>query len=63
MVIIHLIMLSAGFVFMGWGLWAVHYRSGWMEKTGAMLAPLGLIITLIAVLLLCVPDFFTLRGW
>lgn len=52
-------MVIAGLVSIVFGLWALHYRSGWMKKMGAVIAPLGLIVTLVGVLLLCVPGFFS----
>jgi len=58
MTIVHITMVVGGLLFIGVGLWAAHYRTGFMEKLGAVLAPLGLLITLLGVLLLCVPDFF-----
>ena len=59
MVFIYLTMVVGGIGMIGFGLWAVHYRSGFMEKIGALIVPLGLILTLLGVLLLCVPDFFS----
>ena len=56
--IVHLTMVIGGLFLIAIGLWAVHYRTGFMEKLGAVLAPVGLMITLLGVLLLCVPDFF-----
>lgn len=62
MLLLPLFMIITGLAFIASGLWASHYRSGWMEKMGAILAPFGLIITLAGVLLWCVPQFFTLPG-
>jgi hypothetical protein len=58
MVLLYSIMVMSGIVMIAFGLWSIHYRTGRMEKIGAILAPLGLIIALLGVLLLCVPDFF-----
>jgi len=58
MTIIYIMMIIGGINLIGFGLWSVHYRTGSMEKLGAFLAPIGLIIALLGVLLLCVPDFF-----
>lgn len=58
MMFVYIMMVIGGLLFMGIALWATHYRTGLMEKLGAVLAPLGLLITLLGVLLLCVPDFF-----
>jgi hypothetical protein len=58
MVFIYTFMVVSGIIMIGFGLFSIHYRTGAMEKVGAILAPLGLIITLLGVLLLCVPDFF-----
>jgi len=55
---VHLIMVIGGLFFIGIGLWTTHYRTGFVEKIGAVLAPLGLLITILGILLLCVPDFF-----
>jgi len=51
-------MVIGGIVLIATGLWAVHCREGFLEKLGAFLAPIGLIIAILGVLLLCVPDFF-----
>jgi len=51
MVIIGLIMVSFAF-------WAIHYRTGFLEKLGGIIAPLGVLITILGVLLLAVPGFF-----
>ena len=58
MLFVHLIMVVGGLLFIGIGLWAAHYRTGFIEKLGGVLAPLGLLITILGILLLCVPDFF-----
>jgi len=58
MVFIHSIMVVGGLLLVAIGLWAAHCRTGFMEKLGAVLAPLGLLITLLGILLLCLPDFF-----
>ena len=58
MIYIHLFMVIGGIVLIATGLWAVHCREGFLEKLGAFLAPIGLIIAILGVLLLCVPDFF-----
>ena len=56
--IFHIFMVILGLIIIGFGLWAIHYRSGIMEKIGGLLAPLGLIIALLGALLLAVPGFF-----
>jgi len=58
MAFVHWIMVVGGLLLVGTGLWAAHFRTGFMEKLGAVLAPLGLLITLMGILLLCLPDFF-----
>jgi len=58
MIFIYIIMVVGGISMIGFGLWAVHCCSGRMEKIGAVLAPLGLIVALLGVLLICVPEFF-----
>lgn len=58
MIIVYLIMIIGGIILIGISLWAVHYRAGPMAWLVALLAPLGLFLTLLGVLLLSVPDFF-----
>jgi hypothetical protein len=58
MMVVHLIMVAGGLFTIGIGLWAGHHQTGLLEKIGAVLAPLGLIMTVLGILLLCVPDFF-----
>ncbi len=58
MLFVHILMVIGGLFMLGVGFGAIHYRSGTMQKLGAICAPLGLLIALIGVLLLCVPDFF-----
>ncbi|MFH0813068.1 MAG: hypothetical protein V2A69_09550 [Pseudomonadota bacterium] len=58
MEIIYFVMVLSGIGMIAFGLWAVHCYSGLLEKLGALSIPLGLIITLLGVLLFCVPDFF-----
>ncbi|MBN2385106.1 hypothetical protein JXQ70_19705 [bacterium] len=42
-----------------WGVWAGFEARKPLNIIGACLAPLGLIMALLAVLLLCVPNFFS----
>jgi len=54
----HITMVFIGLLVVGFGFWAIHYRTGFLEKLGGVLAPLGLLLTLLGVLLLAVPNFF-----
>jgi len=58
MLIISILMTISGLLLIGLGLWGIHSCKGFLERLGALLAPMGLIITLLGVLLLCVPNFF-----
>jgi len=58
MLFVHVLMVVGGVLFIGIGLWTAHYRTGFAEKIGAVLAPLGLLIAVLGILLLCLPDFF-----
>ena len=41
--------------------WAIHYRTGFLEKLGGIIAPLGVLITILGALLLAVPGFFAVN--
>jgi len=47
-----------GIVLLFWGVWAGFEARKPINLIGAALAPLGLIMALLGVLLLCVPNFF-----
>lgn len=51
-------MTISGIFLIGFGLWGIHSCNTYLERLGALLAPIGLLIALLGVLLLCVPDFF-----
>ncbi|MBN2467473.1 MAG: hypothetical protein JXD19_04920 [Deltaproteobacteria bacterium] len=53
------IMSLGGLVILGYGLWAIHYRTGPLVTIGGLLAPFGLLLALLGALLLCVPGFFS----
>ena len=59
MVYFHFLMIVAGLIMVAAGLSAIHFRSGTLQKIGALCAPIGLVIALLGVLLVCVPGFFS----
>lgn len=59
MLVLYIVMILAGLFSTGWGIWASHRCSGKKSLLGAILAPLGLVIALLGVLLVCVPNFFS----
>ena len=52
-------MVIAGLMITGFALWAIHYRKGFLEKLGGILAPVGVLFSILGALLLAVPDFFS----
>ena len=56
--LLHLGMVIIGLIMVSFALWAIHYRTGFLEKFGGIIAPLGVLITILGVLLLAVPGFF-----
>jgi hypothetical protein len=59
MIFLQIVLVLGGLFILGVGLWAIYYRSGPVQKLGALCAPVGLLMALIGVLLVCVPDFFS----
>jgi NO-binding membrane sensor protein with MHYT domain len=57
--LLHLGMVFIGLIMVGFGLWAIHYRMGFLKKTGGIIAPFGLLITILGALLMAVPGFFS----
>ena len=58
MVITNILMIAGGLLMVAVGFGAVHCRSGVQQKLGALCLPLGLLLALSGILLLCVPGFF-----
>jgi len=52
------LMILLGMPIMGWGLWASYNTKKPWDIIAAVSVPAGLIITLMGVLLTCVPNFF-----
>ena len=57
--LLHLGMVIIGLIIVSFGFWAIHYRTGFLEKLGGIIAPLGVLITILGGLLLAVPGFFS----
>jgi len=55
----HLGMVIIGLIMVCFAFWAIHYRTGLLEKLGGFIAPLGVLITILGAFLLAVPDFFS----
>lgn len=53
-----IIMIIAGLPVIGWGFWASHNAKKPLDIIGALALPVGLIVSLLGVLLVCVPNFF-----
>lgn len=58
MMLLYIIMIILGITLMGWCFWASNRANKPLDLIGAILLPVALIITLLGVLLTCVPDFF-----
>jgi hypothetical protein len=56
--LIHLGMVIIGLMMVSFSFWAIHYRTGFLEKSGGIIAPIGMLITILGALLLAVPGFF-----
>ncbi len=52
-------LIIIGLVALFWGFWAAHEAKKPLDIIGAIAAPVGLIVALLGVLLLCVPGFFS----
>lgn len=55
----HLGLVIIGLIMVGFALWAIHYRTGFLEKLGGIIAPFGVVIMILGTLLLAVPGFFS----
>lgn len=44
--LLHLGMVIIGLIIVSFGFWAIHYRTGFLEKLGGIIAPLGVLITI-----------------
>ena len=59
MLFIYIMMIPVGICLMGWGFWsAYNLRKPW-NSVNSLFAPVGLVIALTGVLLVCVPNFFS----
>lgn len=58
MLVIHISMVIVGLLMIGWGFWAA-YNAKRPFNIGAVSTPIGLIVALLGVLLICVPGFFS----
>ncbi|KAF0123201.1 MAG: hypothetical protein FD151_420 [bacterium] len=59
MLVIHISMVVVGLLMIGWGFWAAYYARRPFNIIGAVFTPVGLIVALLGVLLICVPGFFS----
>lgn len=58
MKILYILMIIAGIPLMGWGFWASYNARKPWDIIGTLLLPVALVVTLLGVLLTCVPNFF-----
>lgn len=58
MLLLHLGMVIIGLIMVSFAFWAIYYQTGFLEKLGGIIAPLGLLIMILGALLLAVPGFF-----
>ena len=59
MLTINVLLVIVGLLTIGYGFWASYNVKRPFDIIGAVLTPIGLMITLIGVLLICVPGFFS----
>lgn len=52
-------MIIIGIFALGWGLWASYNLKKPYDTIAAAFAPIGLVLALTGVLLICVPGFFS----
>ena len=57
--LLHLGMVIIGLIMVSFAFWAIHYRTGFLEKLGGIFAPLGVLVMILGALLLAVPGFFS----
>lgn len=57
--IFHVLTVLLGLLLIGVAFWLLHYKTGFLEKIGGVLAPVALLIILLGALLLAVPGFFS----
>jgi hypothetical protein len=55
----HLGMVIIGLIMVGFAFWAIHYRTGFLEKLGGIIAPLGVLITIFGGAPPCSAWFFS----
>jgi hypothetical protein len=53
------LMIIGGILAISWGLWATFNLKKPYDIFGAACAPIGLVLALLGVLLICVPNFFS----
>jgi len=56
--LLHIGMVIIGLIMVSFAFWAIYYGTGYLEKLGGIIAPLGVLITIFGTLLLAVPGFF-----
>ena len=59
MTYLHALMIPAGLVGVGWGFWATHNCKRPLDIIGSLTTLVGLAVSLLGTLLVCVPNFFT----
>lgn len=57
-IVIKLLSILIGISLLFWGVWEAFEGKNKRQIIGAIAAPIGLIMALLGVLLLCVPKFF-----
>jgi hypothetical protein len=55
---LHVLMIVAGLLFLGWGFWAAHNTKHPIDYIGSLAIPAGFVVALLGTLLVCVPGFF-----
>lgn len=59
MLVIHISMVIVGLLMICFGFWAAYYAKRPFNIIGAVFTPIGLMVALLGVLLICVPGFFS----
>ncbi len=58
MQVVSIFLIIAGLAMIAWGFWGADKMKSPWDIVAALFAPAGLIVSLLGVLLLCVPNFF-----
>ncbi|OGW13884.1 MAG: hypothetical protein A3G93_01790 [Nitrospinae bacterium RIFCSPLOWO2_12_FULL_45_22] len=58
MIAVYILMICSGVLMIGWGFWASYNARRPVDVIGAIMTPVGLLLTLTGIILLCIPNFF-----